>query len=321
MKHFISSCLSAMAFITQGGALILLLFGLAVLPLEASHKKVGTSAAQFLKIGVGARPMGLAGACSALIDDAQAAYWNPAGLVRIGQPEIAAMHLKYFQDINYEFISYVQPGIAGGVAAISGYYLTTGGIEERSEDTWDPLGKFKFNDTAISLSYARPLNGWLLGGITAKCIEERIASEKAATWATDLGFLSRTPLDNLLFALVVQNLGPKLEYLKDGDPLPRNYKIGLGYSLFHQRLNCGLDVNYPRDNYPNIAVGTEYRIILAKDWGFTLRSGYRSGSDLGALAGLSVGGGINFRSYRLDFVWVPAGELGDTLRFSFLFNF
>ena len=45
--------------------------------------KVGTTAAQFLKIGIGARALALGGAYSAIADDASALYWNPGGLSRI----------------------------------------------------------------------------------------------------------------------------------------------------------------------------------------------------------------------------------------------
>ena len=39
--------------------------------------KTGTTAAQFLKIGIGARALALGGAYSAIADDASALYWNP----------------------------------------------------------------------------------------------------------------------------------------------------------------------------------------------------------------------------------------------------
>ena len=42
--------------------------------------KTGTSAGQFLKIGVGSRAIGLGGAFTAIADDASSLYWNPSGI-------------------------------------------------------------------------------------------------------------------------------------------------------------------------------------------------------------------------------------------------
>ncbi|MDA0378244.1 MAG: hypothetical protein O2899_02035, partial [Bacteroidetes bacterium] len=45
--------------------------------------KVGTTAAQFLKLGVGARAVAMGGSFVAESSDLSALYWNPAGLSKI----------------------------------------------------------------------------------------------------------------------------------------------------------------------------------------------------------------------------------------------
>ena len=45
--------------------------------------KVGLSGGQFLKIGVGARGTGMAGAFSAVSDDLSSIFWNSAGLADV----------------------------------------------------------------------------------------------------------------------------------------------------------------------------------------------------------------------------------------------
>jgi hypothetical protein len=49
--------------------------------------KVGTTAAQFLKIGVGSRAVGMGGAFVAVADDITSLYWNPGGLGRLNHNE------------------------------------------------------------------------------------------------------------------------------------------------------------------------------------------------------------------------------------------
>ena len=47
---------------------------------QAHANRTGGDAYPFLKIGVGAKAMGMGGAFVSLADDGTAPYWNPAGL-------------------------------------------------------------------------------------------------------------------------------------------------------------------------------------------------------------------------------------------------
>src|SRR5579863_3312256 len=51
-------------------------------------------------LGAGTRAMGLSGAFVAVADDPSAAYWNPAGLVQLEQPQILGMYGSYLNDKN-----------------------------------------------------------------------------------------------------------------------------------------------------------------------------------------------------------------------------
>jgi hypothetical protein len=48
--------------------------------------------------GVGVRAMGLCGAFTAIAEDPSAAYWNPAGLAQLSNPEIMGMFGSYFNN-------------------------------------------------------------------------------------------------------------------------------------------------------------------------------------------------------------------------------
>ena len=69
-----------------------------------STSKVGTTSAQFLKIGAGARAIGLGGAYAALGDDIYSIYWNPAGIARSkSNSEVTFNHAEWLADMTYDF--------------------------------------------------------------------------------------------------------------------------------------------------------------------------------------------------------------------------
>ena len=51
--------------------------------ITGSVSNVGTTAASFLDIGIGARSLSMGGAFVAVADDPTALYWNPAGMVTV----------------------------------------------------------------------------------------------------------------------------------------------------------------------------------------------------------------------------------------------
>src|SRR4030043_1749296 len=70
---------------------------------ETSINRVGTTAAQFLKISAGALPICMGGAYTALATDILAVYWNPAGLSRIvGNGEAVFNHAEWLAETDYE---------------------------------------------------------------------------------------------------------------------------------------------------------------------------------------------------------------------------
>ena len=70
---------------------------------------VGTSGAQFLEIEPGARPAGMGYAFSAIGNDPNAVYYNPAGLASLKRVEATGMEDQYFQGVNYDFATVAVP--------------------------------------------------------------------------------------------------------------------------------------------------------------------------------------------------------------------
>jgi hypothetical protein len=67
-------------------------------------------AAEFLKIPVGPRAIGMGAAFVGVSDDATAPYWNPAGMVYLPYREVVAMHSEKFGSLaNHDYLTGVVP--------------------------------------------------------------------------------------------------------------------------------------------------------------------------------------------------------------------
>jgi len=299
-----------------------------------SKEKVGTTGATFLKIEAGARPVAMGGAFVAVADDANTIYWNPAGLALLEEREITAMHNEWLEGMRYEFLGYVQPikserGAQGFGASVMALYTT--GLEQRTTETTEPEGTFAAYDIAVAGAYACKISRSISIGANAKLIHQKIENETAWGGAIDIGLLYRVPRrirrgefsrDKLQVGFAVQNIGPKIKFVKESDPLPLNIKAGIAktYDLrsIKSELILACDVNAPIDNVPNGHFGVEFVYQKMKDIALAARAGYKTNTikDLNALSGLSAGAGFVWKRMAVDYVWVPYGDLGNTHRIS-----
>ena len=319
----------------------LVLFIASVFFLSASRAYAtgaGTTAATFLQLGYGARPVGFGEAFVPVANDVSALYYNPAGLAHpaavdpkggAGPYEVLASHALLVQDVRL-----TQAGFVRRPFGVSLTYLSLGGIEKRTTETADPEGKFGASDMALSFSYGQKVSGVGMG-VTGRYIRESIAGYSASALALDLGLLHRLESRPVSFGLSLTNLGPGMRFIDRTDPLPTVVRAGVTYGLsrdFPHSLTFQLDA--PRGAGLVARFGLEYL-------GFgpiALRAGYRTfdkeqraaslGTALGTTAsgmseffGMYLGAGLRTPFGNLDYALVPYGELGTAHRVSFSLNF
>ncbi len=119
---------------------------------------------EFLTLGVGARGLGMSGAQTAITNDVTAAYWNPAGLMRLSDRyEVGLMHSSYFGGIaNYDYLGLATRLDSQSVVGFSVVRLGVDNIpdtrfliDENGRINYDNVGSFAEASYAFLFSYAR----------------------------------------------------------------------------------------------------------------------------------------------------------------------
>ncbi len=276
----------------------------------------GTEGASFLDIPAGGRPAALAGAYSALANDAYAPAWNAAGLGFLPGAQISAMHLDYDGAGGYEFASLVHPLSQRSGLGVSAQYFHAGRADGRDLNG-APTGTFSSYYGAYTVAWGFAINEKFSAGAAAKLIDARLADASARAGAGDAGALYRVS-DRLSLAAVAANIGAKLKFLTQGDDLPENYRVGVHYAPLPE-VSLVEETVYARTGLLSGRFGAEWRPLPA----MALRAGYRTDTarQLSALAGLTTGVGFSVWGTRFDYAWLPMGDLGNTQYFSVVLAF
>lgn len=306
------------------------------------YPSAGSTSAAFLKLGVGARALGMGGAFTAVPGDPYAVYWNPASLAYLeGERNLSLFHNEYFQGLGQEYLLYTAPAAGGSLLGLAApksgvwgfgldYFYVPRDMERRSglneADPLNPIspaeGKFGASDLAFSAAYGRRLENGYSAGLALKVIRQSIDGSSGGSAAADLGLARdfRWRGNRLTAGFSAQNLGPGLKLENKRYGLPLVFRAGLSGRLAESGALLSVDVEKPVDNYPAAAVGAEYPLtgLLA------LRSGYRyrlHGNEQGAWSGFSAGAGVAFDRVSFDYAFTPFGDLGNAHRFSLSLKF
>lgn len=308
---------------------------------------VGTSAAAFLEIGVGARALALGGAFTAMANDASALYWNPAGLIQLNNISVTANHADWLAETNFEYFGFAIPvrnQMAFGLGLTALNYVD----RQPVRTIFQPEGTGEFydaSDLAIAATFSMALTDRFSFGMSAKYIQQKIWHESANGFALDLGVLYKTRIKGLNIGTSISNFGTDLQLdgrdlLRpyDDDPqhysndklntklktdafsLPLLFRFGLAYSLDitkNHHLTTLADVIHPSNNVESMNVGLEYSLHNL----FALRAGYQSLFDSDRENGLTAGFGIKTRIpdalfISFDYSYSRWGLLGNVQRVS-----
>jgi hypothetical protein len=293
-----------------------------------SDRAAGGTGAAFLKLVHAAREAALGGAASAGAQGADALFSNPAGLASLVPESPSDLSLSYNNLMETSYLgtaAWGRPVGASGAFGADVVYFSQGALTAYNGQG-DAVGSFRPYDLAAALAYARRFEGFTLGG-GLKLIRSSLSDVSGTSAAVDFGaqlksicLLGDRPVDAGAY---LSNFGPPIKLGGTSAPLPFAMAGGV---LWHvaTMLDSSIDVHLPSDQDPYISLGFEatYRFDQQKRKA-SLRLGYDQshGRELDGAAGMTAGGGLDLEGLRLDYAWVPYGDLGMQNRVTLAFRF
>lgn len=294
-------------------------------------ERVGTSSGVFLKIGVGAKAVGLGEAFTAVADDATTIFWNPAGLSNLSDREVYFSHTSWIADINYEYIAYAQylPWL-GGLNA--GMHIGTLRTDMMETTVYQPYGtgrEFTYSDMFIGVAVSRQFTDKLSIGVGIKYIRENygaaIDGPVTNTAAADFGTYYKIGARDGVFAVTLLNFGPDWQpsgtFIDYGSgnvgtetdfqkyASPTSFRAALSGVLLERgdfRTLGVLEMNRPPDNSESFKLAAE----LTYMGDFALRTGYNLNADE---LKWSAGMGVKFQTggftSRIDYAFTHSKYL------------
>lgn len=280
----------------------------------------GETAAHFMKIGIGARGSSMGNAQSAVANDVNANYWNPAALTQIRFKELSFMHYDLVEGVRYNQASFGLPTEQKGTFALGFSHLDYGSIQGFGASGL-PSGSLDASNLLITGSWAKKImkDSGLSAGANLKYLNSDLAGFSASAPMLDVGLLMPFQigkLRGLSVAATIKNMGPKIKYDSEGADLPQQFVLGSGLNALGGDLTLAIDLVKPKDNTAHFNAGVEYQLFNM----INLRAGYTGLSEFVG-DGITYGIGLEFNQWNIDYAMVPFGELGDTNRISVGFRF
>ncbi len=302
--------------------------------------KKGTTAADFLKIGVGARSVAMGGAVAGSPEGLDAIYWNPAGLAGSDKRLFGGTHASWIASISHDFLAVSAP--IHRTITIGAFAVSLGTDEMEQTTILEPEGTgiyFDYSELALGAGLGAQLTDRFRIGGVAKVIHTRAFNEQATAFAIDVGTHLVTTLHGLSIGMAVANFGSNMkldgsDLIVEGDsepglsgnekrearletseyPLPLTFRLGLAMNLLgvdpavwlsqDHCITIALAGDHFAENVEQLHAGLEYSFRKF----FFLRGGYTFGDDSKTWA---AGAGLAFSAgdvgVHADFAYESMG--------------
>ena len=263
-----------------------------------------------LRLGAGARSIGLGGAFTAIAEDATATVWNPAGLGSTADLSLNFSTQRLTLDRTHNFIAITKTvGSYGSV----GLAATNFGVADYN--LYDAKGEYggtaDYSSNAYSLSYGIAIGNFNIG-LTGRMLTDNFGVDtvenESGFGGVDIGLMGHAlhidvaedmQAPTFHYGIVAKYLGASLGEAT----VPMVLNIGVAYDLYMGNVvTFAADIEQEFVNLEESAFsmrgGVEYTINTYKSTQFTLRTGMKASRDAQSLFG---GFGVNVAGLQVDY--------------------
>ena len=262
-----------------------------------------------LRLGAGARSIGLGGAFTAIADDATATVWNPAGLGSAPDLSLNFSTQQLDLDRSHNFIALTK---ALGSAGSIGLAFTNAGVSgiQQYDNNENYGGEFDYSANAYSLSYGIGIGNFSFG-LTGRMLADNFGLEsienQSGFGGVDVGLMGHAlhidvgeeQVPTFHYGVVAKYLGASI----GDDIVPMVLNLGLAYNLYMGNIvTFAADLEQEFVNLDQSAtslrLGAEYTIVTYKSTALSIRGGVRASRDTQSLFG---GFGVNIGGLQVDY--------------------
>lgn len=288
---------------------------LTIIPIQGQMiNRYGTTAANFLEIGVGSDGNAMGEAYVAVTDGLSSIYWNPAGLASLKDPTVSFMMQPWIVDINMLFTAgaVIIPGVGNLGFGIT--QMNYGEMPVTTLEYQEGTGEnFTASDLAASITFSRKIVSWFAFGSSLKYIRSNIWHSSASSAAVDLGVLVNTKFfsftgkdsDGMNIGMSISNYGTRMQFdgidiyqpidvseLEEGNygdvagqfrpsewELPLIFRIGVALKPIvndFTKVTIAADALHPNNNSESINLGCSMDNTIPGFGVFSLKGGVKA---------------------------------------------
>jgi hypothetical protein len=297
--------------------------------------KVAKAGFKFMDVEIGARAAGMGEAFSLVGDNADAIFYNPAGIAQVDKNfDLTVSDVEWIAETRVYAVGLVANlGVYGnlGISALGTDFGDVIGtvIDPTVAEGYTETGMLDLGAFAAGLTYARRLTDkFMIGGNIRYAYEHlgesMFASDttRDSTWTEenstntivyDIGTIFYPGFESLRLGMSIVNFSTALRYEYDvgntnSFELPLTFKMGVAMDVLDllgehpdYSLLVDFELVHPRDYTKRYHLGAELSLLKL----LKLRAGYKFGYDEETFG---VGAGIHTDNIRLDYAYTDFGR-------------